>query len=192
MTDHHPGFAFFAGLPGSLGMPFPDLVRWFATDDAREDWRALQERCGVTCLIAGVSFDIRNDARGLSIIVARALTAGAPSVHPIAPHGATLAVTMPRQSFERLDEIERQRITAAAEHMTRACAARCPKHTATIHTATMMSSPAPRAARVDRISEAIVAELANTDDLTRRINAHYFAFKTAHGFTVKERRLATH
>lgn len=173
MSDCHPGFAFFSGLPGNLGMPFPDLMRWFATDDARDDWHALQDRCAVTCLIAGVSFDARNDARGLPAVVARALTNASTSAHSTMPHGATLAVTMPRESFDRLHEIERQRITAAAERLSRACVAHCPETTSEF-------SPATHSTSVNRISEAIVAEIANHDDLTRRINAHYFAFKTAH------------
>jgi hypothetical protein len=52
LADHHPGFAYFAGLPGRLGMP--DTERWIATD-AAELWRDLQKQSGMMCLVAGMT-----------------------------------------------------------------------------------------------------------------------------------------
>jgi hypothetical protein len=54
LTNLHPGFAYFAGLPGTLGMPDAMRLSWMANDGASL-WQELQHTTGYTCLIAGVT-----------------------------------------------------------------------------------------------------------------------------------------
>lgn len=174
LSTQHPGFAYFAGLPGNLGLPFPRLVQWFATYEARAIWSDLQNLCDVSCLIVG-SMPAATDfaARGPWASVSRALDAAASSqlIAPataVTPHGATLALTMPRSYWLQLDDNARTTLAADAERMTNKHAAKRP---AAAHTTSAV---------INRVAEAIVAELSHHDALTRRINSHYFAFKAAH------------
>lgn len=177
VSDLHPGFSYYAGFPGNLGMPFPDLVNWFATDDARTAWLNLQKLCDVTCLIVGstpAQTGIAASLCGTPAQVSGALYAAHHSdcdftVRAIAPHGTTMALTMPRRAWQRLDDAKRSAMIAHAARMTRTHIAQykaAPAISATIHTAA-----------VNRVSEAVIAELANHDELTRRINSCYFSFK---------------
>lgn len=52
VADLHPGFAYFAGLPGRLGMPDAERLRWMTTASATL-WHELQTTTGFTCLPAG-------------------------------------------------------------------------------------------------------------------------------------------
>ena len=174
LSAQHPGFAYFAGLPGNLGLPFPVLAQWFATHEARAIWSDLQRVCDVTCLIVGsmpAAFD--RAARGPWASVSRALDAAAGSHFrapaDVAPHGATLALTMPRSHWLQLDDDARATLVADAERMADTHAAKRP-------TAAQTTS-----AVINRVAEAIVAELSHHDALTRRINSQHFAFKAAHG-----------
>lgn len=175
LSAQHPGFAYFAGLPGNLGLAFPSLMQWFATHEARAIWSDLQNRCDVTCFIVGSTpAEIDITAHGPWAAVSRALDAAASShrresAAAIVPHGATLALTMPRSNWVQLDGDERSALAVDAERLANA-------HAAIRPTAAQATS-----AVINRVAEAIVAELSHHDALTRRINAHYFAFKAALG-----------
>lgn len=175
LSAQHPGFSYFAGLPGNLGLPFSSLVQWFGTRDARAIWSDLQRLCNVTCLIVGsVPAEIDITEHGPWAAVSRAVDAATSSHSPasaaaIAPHGATLALTMPRSYWLQLEGDERFALAADAERLANA-------HAAMLPTAAQATS-----AVINRVSEAIVAELPHHDALTHRINSRYFAFKAAHG-----------
>ena len=182
LSAEHPGFAYFAGLPGHLGMPFAHLKTWFATADARAAWNDLQNCCDIACVVIGCVATSNSIADfGPYAAIARAL--GQPttsktigfdtvSAHPIAPHGATLALTMPRKSWRKLHDNDKIAIASAAARMC----------TSDVNFVTKLPSVTPSIvgnSAFDRIAEAVIAEQANHDDLTRRINAHYFSFKAA-------------
>lgn len=178
ISDQHRGFSYYAGLPGHLGMPFPDLARWFATDGANVAWLNLQMLCDVRCLIVGsTNSGDGNAACGGPGEVSRALSAASVrradlQSQSITPYGATLALTMPQQTWTGLSKVEQSTMIADAARMTGIHIAH--------HTSALAALPKTQAAVVDRISEAVTADLANHDALTRRINSHYFAFRSAY------------
>lgn len=182
LSGLHPGFAYVAGLPGHLGMPFPQLMRWFATADARATFTDLQNACDVTCVIVGTRLAVASiGAVGPYAAIVKALgwTAAAETgnlrdadARLIAPFGATMALTMPRRTWMRLPEDDKVAIASAAQRMRMAQVRRYePAAVATPAYLTLDTTA------IDRVSEAVVAELASYDALTRRINSHYFAFK---------------
>lgn len=184
LSGLHPGFAYVAGLPGHLGMPFAQLMRWLAAADASAAFSDLQNACDVTCIIVGTRpADARIGAVGPYAAIVKALgrtpvaeTAEVrdADARSIAPHGATVALTMPRRTWMRLSANDKAAITSSAMRMCATEGRRSGAAAAATPTSAMLDTIA-----VDRISEAVVAGLASYDALTRRINAHYFAFKPA-------------
>lgn len=149
-------------------MPFSNRIRWFATDGARAAFADLQSECDVACVILGSTPLTGLGAQhGHCAAVAQALGwCQRDAVVGLAPHGATLALTMPRQTWTQLRDEDKAAITSAAAGML--CADRN-RH-----------APVPiDTIAVDRIAEAVVAEFASHDSLTRRIDSLYFAFKAA-------------
>lgn len=49
----HPGFAYYAGLPGRLGVEAETLVRWAQSDAARVQWDRLSAEFGFATFVAG-------------------------------------------------------------------------------------------------------------------------------------------
>lgn len=184
LSGLHPGFAYVAGLPGHLGMPFPQLIRWLATADASAAFSDLQNACDVTCIIVGTrpaAASIGAAGPYAAIVKALGRTPATETAELrdadarlLAPHGATMALTMPRRTWMRLSENDKVAITSAAMRMS----ATEGRRSGAAAVAAPASVPLDTIA-VDRISEAVVAGLASYDALTRRINAHYFAFKAA-------------
>lgn len=164
LCELHPGFAYFAGLPGHLGMPFAQRMQWAASPAAHTAFAELQKQCGVACVIIG-SRAANDRASGLSAIVLRALGPKHSSPHHIVPYGTTIALVMPPATWNTLDDRTRAAVTAAAARMVRDA----------------QHHPAPRYAAISseiaKISEAVVASIANHDALTQRINASYFAYR---------------
>lgn len=52
-TPLHPGYAYFAGLPGSAGLSAPDLARWIAVGGGQSLWDDLAGELGWKPLLAG-------------------------------------------------------------------------------------------------------------------------------------------
>lgn len=184
LSGLHPGFTYVAGLPGHLGMPFPQLMRWLATADARAAVSDLQNACDVTCIIVGTRPAVASiGAVGPYEAILKALgwTSAAATgnlrdadARLIAPFGATMALTMPRRTWMRLPEDDKVAITTAATGMRIAEVRKYGSAAFATQASLTLDTTA-----IDRVSEAVVAELANFDALTRRINSHYFAFKAA-------------
>ena len=184
LSGLHPGFAYAAGLPGHLGMPFPQLMRWLVTADARAAFSDVQNACDVTCVIVGTRPAVASiGAVGPYAAIVKALGWKAAAdtgnlrdadARLIAPFGATMALTMPRRTWMRLPEDDKVAITTAATRMRLAEVGKCGSAAVATQASLTLDTTA-----IDRVSEAVVAELANYDALTRRINSHYFAFKAA-------------
>lgn len=166
LNDLHPGFAYFAGLPGHLGIPFAKRMQWAAIPTSHNAFVELQNQCSVACLIIGSSA-AHDRASGLSATVLRALGPKHASAQRVCPYGTTLALVMPLAAWNTLDDRTRAAVTTAATRMAR----NAQRHVAPRHT--------PISSDVAKISEAVVASIANHDALTQRINASYFAYRKA-------------
>ena len=101
-TRHHPAFAFFAGLPGSLGLDSAELPAWLAIGGGQMLWDELAAGHGFKPLLAGHTgpgvglwtnraleatshfAGVRIAATGLAAVALRALGAETVSVPPAA------------------------------------------------------------------------------------------------------------
>lgn len=166
LSERHPGFAYFAGLPGHLGMPFAQRMQWAATPTALQAFAELQTQCGVACVIIGSS-DPHDTSSGLNAAVLSAIGSQRPSASVISPYGTTVTLLLPRAAWTALDDRTRAAINTAASRMRRDAQNRAaPRHAAT-------------PPDIEKISEAVVASIATHDALTQRINASYFACRKA-------------
>ncbi len=220
-ADVHPGFAFFAGLPGALGMSADVAQRWRETL-AAELWLELQAAAGVACIPLGAtdgagrlwsnhpittSHDVygrrlaceglaRDVARGIGALPAHAgeLNSGS-IVHglgfeaDVALHlperfscfsspaitrvASTRAIMLPDSVWQTLPRDVRDAMHLAARQMTGSTAMVRQRDAASA----LRPGPLDPAftATIDRVAEAVVADISGADQLTRRINAGYFA-----------------
>lgn len=225
-VDVHPGFAYFAGLPGALGMQEGAAQRW-RDHDAKHLWLELQACAGVASLAVGATegaaglwsnHPIRsaNDivgrrlvceglacdvARGIGAIPASGAAASStiivqglgldcdaarhlPDRHrfvsgpAIARVASTVAIMIPASSWTKLLPDVREMLGVAASQQ--AASARQPPPRAG-GVCTVVTGPLDQAfsATIDRVAEAVVADISGADRLTRRINASYFAAQPA-------------
>jgi hypothetical protein len=185
LTDKHPGFAYFAGLPGHLGLTCADHFNWITNGDVQLYWTELQRLCGVRCVVVG-----RNGGQafgrstglqsGLIATVSRAIgtkssstSSSEPAVATptaISPFGSTVAITASEEMWRGMSPSVRSLLgTAAALYRRQERANR---------NEPLAQRPQSEFTQViNLIAEATVAECANHDALTRRINASYFAFR---------------
>jgi TRAP-type mannitol/chloroaromatic compound transport system substrate-binding protein len=117
-----------------------------------------------------------------------ALDGGKSPAHVISggflPHGSTLAVSVQRKTWERLTRFEQQSMQMAA----RVAAASFKDFTDTRHrtddgtggvlTTVTSKMPLDVTTAANRIAEAVVADIASTDQLSARINASYLAARS--------------
>lgn len=237
-VDVHPGFAFFAGLPGALGIG-ADVARHWRTQDGARLWRELQAAASVTCLAAGATHggtglealglwsnhpittanDVYNRrilCDGLARDVARGI--GAIPVALNAPEGcdiiegggacdaarqwpahfafvsqpvitrvaSTLVIMVSGAAWRTMPADIRALIASAARlsdlrpprpdrPLLRTFRPRPPAHALPLWPRRAGPLDPALVAAVDRVAEAVVADLAGADDLTRRINTGYFA-----------------
>lgn len=205
---HHPAFAYVAGLPGALGVPYPLLSHWLE-DDARDLWHDLQAAHGVTCMLTGPSLRSpsllsakpiinwssisgrtlcadglsRDVARGLGAVLVVNVNAAMIQTDseclaaPGFPYRATPAlqriesprgITMQRKTWMRLDNGLQAALIIAAKAQSRATCTRNRPRPASV-------LPSEINVAIERVSEAVVADIAGHDRISQRINAAYFA-----------------
>lgn len=185
LTDKHPGFAYFAGLPGHLGLTSADHFNWITSRDAQLYLTELQRLCAVRCIIVGrdaglASGQSTRSQAGLIATVYRALgttahicSSGkrAQSAQTIvSPFGSTVAITASEETWRGAPPAIRSSLLAAAALYAQQEHAQ--------HNDPCGPLPQSEFTQIiDRIAEATVAQFANHDVLTRRINASYFAFR---------------
>lgn len=207
-VTYHPAFAYAAGLPGALGVPYPLLSQWLE-DGAGDLWHDLQAAHGVTCILTGPSCRSpsllstkpildwssisgrtlsadglsRDVARGLGAVLVDDVNAAITqsdcdcSAVPDFPHCATpalqrivspLALTMQRSTWIRLDAGLQSALIVAAKAQSHAtCSSNRPRQAYVL--------PSEINVAIDRVSEAVVADITGHDRLSQRINAAYFA-----------------
>jgi len=173
LTSIHPGFAYVAGLPGYLGLPHRDLMRWIATADAQRHWFELQRLANVRCLIAGCDYgNAATPLAGLNLAVGESFRSATSPANrddctavTICPHGSTLAVIADGTPWQQTTIDTRAPVAAARFHR--------------LSDLPTGNPPQPSLATKDtinRIAEAVVAGIATHDALTRQIDTSYFAF----------------